>query len=77
MAESDEPRLCRDCPRRKYLSRVRQQSYNNAPAADSMVKLCAKLRALDVSAPRCPHFPVSENITRYFDGRKKKRKKSP
>jgi len=61
-----EPRLCPNCPRKSYLYLVRSQSYTTTPANDTMVKLCARLRALDLpNVPQCPHFSENEKITNF------------
>jgi hypothetical protein len=55
---------------------VKQKSWSNAPAENSTVKLCAKLRALEIpGAPKCQHYPKTEDITLYFGRPAKKRKK--
>lgn len=63
-----EPKLCPDCPRKSFLNMVRAQSYTTTPPIDTTVKLCARLRALDLPyAPKCPYFPESEKITNFFN----------
>jgi len=75
MASEGEPRLCLGCPRKKYLSLVRQVSYTTTPTIETTIKLCAKLRALDLSGiPKCPHFNENETITRFFGGKKKRKR---
>jgi len=63
-----------DCPRKRYVNLVRQTSYTTTPAVETSVKLCAKLRALDVPEA-CPHFTKGEQITRFLDGKKTKGKR--
>ena len=63
-----EPKLCPDCPRKSFLNMVRAQSYTTTPAIDSVVKQCARLRALDLPhVPQCPYFSDKEKITNFFD----------
>jgi len=47
---------------------VRSQSYTTTPTVDSQIKLCAKLRALDLPhVPQCPYFPKEEKISNFFE----------
>jgi len=68
MVNEREPKLCPDCPRMSYLNMVRGQSYTTSPPDETKVKLCARLRALDLpGVPQCPYFPEGEKITNFFD----------
>ena len=50
------------------MNMVRAQSYTTTPTIDTPVKLCARLRALDLPyALRCPYFPENEKITNFFN----------
>jgi len=71
-----EPRLCPDCPRKSYVNMVRSQSYTTTPTTDPNVKLCAKLRALDLpGVPQCPYFSKNEKITNFIGEKKMKPKR--
>jgi hypothetical protein len=71
-----EPRLCSNCPRKSFLNMVRQESYTTTPAIETTVKLCAKLRALDLPhVPPCPYFPENEKMTNFFDYQDKRQRK--
>lgn len=44
--KKEEPKLCSGCPLVDlFLSEVKKQSWNNQPAEDTNLKLCARLRA--------------------------------
>ena len=67
-----EPKICPNCPRKSYLNMVRAQSYTTTPTIDPTVKICARLRALDLpSVPQCPYFSENEKITNFLTTKKK------
>jgi len=74
MVNEHEPKLCPDCPRKSYVNMVRGQTYTTTPPIDTMIKLCARLRALDLpGVPQCPYFSDNEKISNFFDCKAKSR----
>jgi len=68
VSKEHEPKLCPDCPRKSFLNMVRIQSYTTTPPNDTVVKQCARLRALDLpNIPKCPYFSEDEKMTNFFD----------
>jgi len=72
-----EPKLCPGCPlsrkwKNEALRRIKQRQYTRAKTEPSALKICMERRKiLQEQGLECPHFPKSEDITKFF-GRVKK-----